>query len=95
MNPKLIHKRAWCALRGHQYDSTHKCVHCGKEMPNKYKSFREEFEKCIICKKETDIRVDEHIFNRNNYVEGCGQCCVACYLKIYDKPKKKEVMEIL
>ena len=43
----------------------------------------EKFEKCIICKKETDIPINQHIFNRKNYVEGCGQCCVACYIKIY------------
>jgi hypothetical protein len=44
-----------------------------------------EYEKCILCGKETNVRVDEHIHNRFFYVEGAGQMCSKCWSKTYDK----------
>lgn len=39
-------------------------------------------EKCILCNKELDIRKDTHIHLRSYYVEGVGQLCLQCFLKI-------------
>lgn len=34
---------------------------------------------CVNCKNSTNIRRDEPIDLRPNYVEGVGQFCVPCY----------------
>ena len=46
-----------------------------------------EFEKCVICHKQTEYRVQQPISQRKFYVEGCGQLCEKCYreLKIGEK----------
>lgn len=48
-----------------------------------------EFEKCILCKKKTDVPKDTHIDVRKNYVEGAGQLCPACYNELYDEREDK------
>lgn len=48
-----------------------------------------ELEECILCKKETDVPKDMHIDLRKNYVEGAGQLCPGCYLKLYDTREDK------
>ena len=40
-------------------------------------------DKCVMCEKETEYDIDEHIDNRLYYVEGAGQLCEECYNKIY------------
>ena len=51
--------------------------------------FLVETEKCALCKKQTDVPKDMPIDKRKNYVEGAGQLCPACYLKLYDTREDK------
>lgn len=39
-------------------------------------------EKCVVCKKQTNVPIDLHIDLRKNYVEGVGQLCDDCAKKI-------------
>ena len=58
-------------------------------MENKLeKSLEEEseFESCIACGNLTDIRKDTPIDQRPTpYIEGAGQPCADCYIKVYGK----------
>lgn len=49
----------------------------------------EELEVCVICHKKTNVPVKMHIAQREHYVEGAGQLCTQCYLKLNRKQKKK------
>lgn len=40
------------------------------------------FEKCIICKKKTNIPVSAPIKSRCFYVVGAGQLCGDCYMNL-------------
>lgn len=42
-----------------------------------------QYEKCVSCDVLTDVPVNEHIDNRNYYIEGAGQLCPQCYFTIY------------
>lgn len=42
-----------------------------------------EYETCVMCGKQTDVRRDIPIALRNYYVEGCGQLCRDCYNSAY------------
>ena len=50
-----------------------------------YNLYKVKTEKCILCKKETNVPVDLHIDERKNYVEGAGQLCDECAVKVYGK----------
>ena len=39
-------------------------------------------ERCIICHQETDVFEDTPIEFRNNYIDGAGQLCPECALKM-------------
>lgn len=41
------------------------------------------YEKCVVCKKQTNVPIDLHIDLRKNYVEGVGQLCDDCAKKIH------------
>ena len=43
---------------------------------------KNNFEKCILCGKTTDARKDEPIELRDNYIEGAGQLCPGCMVKV-------------
>lgn len=38
-----------------------------------------QFEKCVVCNKETNVPINEHIDFRKNYIEGGGQLCQECF----------------
>lgn len=42
-----------------------------------------EYEKCIICGKETYIPIDMHVANRTYYIPFAGQLCKICYNNLY------------
>lgn len=44
----------------------------------------EEFERCILCGRLTDIPVSMPIDLRENYEIGCGQVCISCMQKLHD-----------
>lgn len=39
-------------------------------------------EYCVLCGKDTGYKWSEPIWNRNYYIEGAGQLCRKCYLKL-------------
>ena len=43
-----------------------------------------EKEHCVLCRQETGYRKSTPIDQREHYVDGSGQLCRMCYLKIYD-----------
>jgi hypothetical protein len=52
---------------------------CVLEQENKTK--KNEYDRCVICAKETPYLVSTHIDMRFFYVEGAGQLCEDCYNK--------------
>jgi hypothetical protein len=42
----------------------------------------DEYERCVICNKLTDVKVSTPVENRPHYVEGIGQLCRKCFLEI-------------
>jgi hypothetical protein len=41
-----------------------------------------QFEKCIVCKVETNIPLTKDVSERYGYIEGAGQLCKNCYNSI-------------
>ena len=48
---------------------------------------------CVICHQETDIFEDTPIELRDNYVEGVGQLCPECVLKMEKEEKNQSTEE--
>jgi len=48
----------------------------------KVKSTSEEYEKCVLCGKKTNVKVSENIDHREHYVTGVGQLCEDCHKKL-------------
>ena len=46
-------------------------------------SKEEKFDKCVMCRTETEYRRTDHIDIRKYYMEGSGQFCADCYKSIY------------
>lgn len=44
-----------------------------------------EYEKCVLCSKETDTVRNSDVTHRRFYVEGAGQLCKECFELTYDK----------
>lgn len=42
-----------------------------------------EYEKCVLCGKQTMVAVNDNVLDRQYYVEGSGQLCKECYEKLY------------
>jgi hypothetical protein len=42
-------------------------------------------EKCILCNNITEYETNTPISIRMHYIEGCGQVCIKCYNKLYEK----------
>ena len=42
-----------------------------------------EFEHCVLCGRVTSVRKNTHINHRIVYVEGVGQLCCECALKLH------------
>jgi uncharacterized protein (DUF488 family) len=49
---------------------------------NEVKSTSDGYEKCVLCGKKTDIKVNESIDRREHYVTGVGQLCKECHKKL-------------
>lgn len=47
-------------------------------MDNDGKDEEVEYEICISCGEETDVRIDTPIDQRYGYIEGAGQVCSRC-----------------
>jgi hypothetical protein len=57
----------------------HDHLSCVLEQDNESK--QNEYDKCVICGKETPYLRSTHIDMRYFYVEGSGQTCEDCYNK--------------
>lgn len=44
-------------------------------------------EECVLCHKKLFIGKKANISLRNHYVEGVGQLCAHCYVKVYGNYK--------
>ncbi|WP_156133055.1 hypothetical protein [Beduini massiliensis] len=45
-------------------------------------SAENEYEVCVVCHKELDIKKETPISEREFYIEGAGQVCIDCYIKL-------------
>lgn len=52
---------------------------------------KEEFEKCVLCWRTTDIPKSANIQDRAFYVEGVGQLCKNCWEKTYHGETKDNI----
>ena len=41
---------------------------------------RVKYDKCVICKSETEYTINTSIFKRQFYLSGMGQFCASCYM---------------
>jgi hypothetical protein len=62
-----------------EYDYLVGYDHLGCVLEKKMGSY--EYDKCVMCGKDTPYLVSTHIDMRHFYVEGCGQLCKDCYNK--------------
>lgn len=42
-----------------------------------------DYERCVLCGKQTSVPVMMPVSERAYYIEGCGQLCAECYQKVY------------
>lgn len=42
----------------------------------------DEYEKCVICKKQTNVLKSTPVKDRKYYVEGAGQLCKECFFEM-------------
>jgi rubrerythrin len=55
----------------------------------------EIYETCVLCGKQTDVKITTHIDYRYGYVEGSGQCCRECYNKTYDTKESNYISNVM
>lgn len=48
------------------------------------------FERCVICKKNTNVSRNLPIDQRYGYVIGMGQLCYECFKKLYSEREKRK-----
>jgi hypothetical protein len=48
-------------------------------------------EKCVSCGLNTGYSINDHVDSRKTYVDGAGQLCSDCFIKVYKKVHKKDV----
>ena len=61
---------------------TNRRVYGGKvkvKVKNINKNIFSEYERCPSCKVQLDIRKDQNVLTRLNYIEGIGTYCSPCY----------------
>lgn len=46
-----------------------------------------KYERCVLCGKDTNVLLTQHIDMRPNYVEGIGQLCYKCWREVYGGKK--------
>jgi len=42
-------------------------------------------DKCVFCNVDTNISRNTHIDDRQYYIEGAGQLCKECYIKVFQR----------
>lgn len=52
---------------------------------NDFEVMQNNFEICVCCGKDTKVLKFTHTDLRSNYVEGAGQLCDECFVRIYKK----------
>lgn len=48
-----------------------------------FEVLQENKEICISCGVVTEVNIDTDTTLRENYVDGCGQLCNKCFIRIY------------
>jgi len=54
-----------------------------------------ELENCVLCGGRIDVKKEEHIANRQYYIEGSGQLCWKCYHDVYVDSKQATKIAII
>lgn len=49
-----------------------------------------QYDKCVMCGKETEYSIDTPIDYRYNYIEGAGQICPECAIKLEERERAKK-----
>ena len=39
------------------------------------------YDRCVLCQKNSGVRMDCPVEQRENYIKGCGQLCEGCSYK--------------
>lgn len=47
------------------------------------------YEMCVLCGQNTNVLMEEPITKRKGYVEGVGQLCESCYLRIMGRKENR------
>ena len=73
---------SYCGKSTHDVDNDYLVGwdHLSCRLKEEQKS-QDEFDKCVLCGKETEYKRSTHIDMRVGYVEGSGQLCSVCYNK--------------
>jgi hypothetical protein len=50
---------------------------------NDFKVIPEDSEICVCCGKDANVSKFTHVDLRDNYVDGAGQLCEECFVRIY------------
>ena len=58
------------------YNESENNMYSNKELQDSSK------ERCVLCNEETHYKKNESVQKRDGYVEGCGQFCNKCDLKL-------------
>lgn len=53
-----------------------------------------EYEVCISCGIVTNIPKSLNIYAREGYVEGCGQLCQGCHIRIIRDEKEAKLRDM-
>ena len=53
------------------------------------------YDKCVSCGKETDVPRTANVDTRYHYVEGAGQLCPECYIRIYTESVSKKLVDVM
>ena len=75
---KLVNNRYWQAKRdqeGPQIDEDYVHISVGEDGLISSINRLNEYDKCVICGKESPYLRTEHIDHREGYIEGSGQGC--------------------
>jgi hypothetical protein len=48
-------------------------------------SVLKDTDSCVFCNKDTGVPSCSNVDMRKNYIDGAGQLCDECFVRIYDK----------
>ena len=57
----------------------------------KFPKTTDEYERCVLCNEVTDVKRRLPIDARKYYIDGIGQLCRQCFLKINEPDADEEI----